>query len=215
MATFLDPIRDLLFAIRDILRTLLDILIIFKKHVLFTIILIVVVAFYSAGLWCTYVIPKQTIQKFYRLIQEKADANDCWNMLDRNYQKIWIGDPDRFLLGYKTTVAYSDMRIDTQGRAWNPLGFLFFNSLTFDVSFVVEDRLSRDDLLDPIQQRSNAKWLAIAHSTDYPRLADGTLGFETLPMRRRFRQIMVLKRSTWNSWLISNIRNRECALVFD
>lgn len=214
MATFLDPIRDLIFAIRDILRAFFDIFVIFKKHRLFSLCVLIIGLLYGAGWWCTYAIPKQTIQKFYRLIGEKADANDYWNLLDRNYQKIWVGDPQRLESGYKTTVAYSEMRIEAQGRAWNPFGFAFFNSLTFDVSFVVEDRFSKADLADPVQQRSNCKWLSIAHSTDYPRLEDGTLGFETLPMKRRYKQVIVLKRASWRNWLIAGIQNRECGLIF-
>jgi hypothetical protein len=186
-----------------------------KKHLFLAAGIAAFIALYLLGLYCTYAIPKQTIQQFYRILQEKKELQDAWALLDQNYQKVWESDPNRFVSGYRTTVAYADMRIVTQGHALDPFGFMFFNSLTFDVSFVVEDRFSQKDILDPIQQRSNAFWLRIAHSTDYARLVDGSLGFGTLPLRRRYKQVIDLRRISWRSWVITRIQNRECCLIVE
>src|SRR6266481_1979083 len=209
MPSVLDVPKEFLRALRDTLVALLQILVIFKRHPVFTLVLVFVAICYGSGWWLTYAIPEQRIQTFFLQLQNKADIEDTWNMLDRNYQKTWGNDPNRFESGYKTTVAYEDMRISPEGHALNPFGFLFFNSLTYNVSFIVEDRLSKDDLADPLQKRVNCKWLSIAHPIDYPRLEQGTLGYDTLSMKRYYRQTFVMKRSTWKDWLIANIQTQE------
>jgi hypothetical protein len=213
MATFLDVPREFLKALKETLLALLQILVIFKRHPVFSVILIVLTGLYCSGWWLTFAIPQERIQHFFAALQNNADEHAAWNMLDRNYQKNWEHDPDRFESGFQTTVAYSDMRITTKESAWNPFGFLFFNSLSFDVSFIVEDRFSKVDLANPVQQRVNCKWLSIAHPNDYTRLEQGTLGYETLSMKRRYKQIFMMERDSWHNWNISNIQTQEYGLI--
>lgn len=213
MASLLDAPKEFLKATKETLLALVQILVIFKRHPVFSVILIALTGLYCWGWWLTFAVPQERIQHFFTALQNKADERVAWNMLDRNYQKNWGQDPDRFESGYQTTVAYSDMRITTKESAWNPLGFLFFNSLTFDASFIVEDRFSKADLANPVQQRVNCKWLSIAHPYDYSRLEQGTLGHENLSMKRRFKQTFLMKRDGWRNWNISNIQTQEYGLL--
>lgn len=206
-------IRDSLAGLHAILHRVIRIWGLLGRHKVFTTVVGALVLLYSIGWVLTYVIPSQTIRSFYQIIGNKQDLTDAWKRMDEKYQKVWTKDSRRFESGYKTTVGYSDMRVRHQGLPWFPLGFLFFNSLTFDVSFVVDDRFSRDDLHDPVQQKSNTKWLSIAHPTDFGRLEDGSLGLDSLTIRRRFKQVIMLRRLDWHSWRIMSIQNNEITLI--
>src|SRR6266576_7215520 len=111
MATILDAPKDFLQALEQTLRALLQLLVIFKRHPLFTGIAVLCATSYGFGWWLTYGVPERQIHKFYATIQDKADMSAAWILLDRNYQKIWKEDPYRFESGYKTTVAYSNMHV--------------------------------------------------------------------------------------------------------
>jgi hypothetical protein len=213
MGTILDAPKDFLQAVEQTLHALLKILIIFKKHPLFAAIVLLCAGFYGFGWWLTYGVPERQIRKFYTAIEDRTDMNGAWTLLDRNYQKVWKDDPYRFESGYKTTIGYSNMHVRPADRAWNPFGFLYLDSFDFDVVFIVEDRFTRDDLNDDLQKRMNRHWLAIAHPYDLDRLEDGTLGYASLTLRRRYRQKITMRRVSFNNWSIANIDTPEQGLV--
>lgn len=105
------------------------------------------------------------------------------------------------------------MHVRLTDRALNPFGFLYFDSADFDIVFIVEDRFTKDDLQDPLQKRMNLHWLAIAHPYDLERLENGTLGYETLSLRRRYRQRIRMRRVSFSNWSIANIDTSEQGLV--
>jgi hypothetical protein len=215
----LENLKKSLEAVKDIAKLLLELLTIVKRHPAFFGTIGLFVCSYVGLRFYAYSFPAQTVREYFREIGNHQ-FDDSWALIDPDYQgRKWHSDEATYKEEYETSAPPENLHIKSLDASENLFSALFSETLRYEASFEVHERFSRADLQKP-GQAANALWVQIWHPKDYPRLMDGTLDQDSLPIRRQFRILVVIRRardpvgrtSLWafpSRWAISSMNFTE------
>ena len=149
-----------------------------------------------------YYLPSRSLNQFYETLDE--NPVEAYEMNTRDYREArWPKGAEHYATLYDTFTMPTNLNINIK----RPSGLKYFQmawekTRSYDVSYDVQERFSKETLLDPKQKR-NLQWLQIAHPRDSKALMNGDFDRDTLHMKRHFIKRINLKREE-GSWKIQS-----------